>query len=62
MPIPDDDIEIDTGDCKAGRILEVYEIQPDNAKTGSCGVTFNCTARPVNSDSDKTFWIKNGKS
>ena len=56
----EEDAEIDTGDCKLGRILEVYKIQPLNANTGSCGVTFNCTARSENSD--KTFWIENGKA
>ena len=60
MPDEEDEAEIETGDCKLGRILEVYKIQPNNANIGSCGVTFNCTARPENSD--KTFWIENGKA
>ena len=60
MPDTPDVVEIDTGDCKMGRILEVFKIQPNNANTGSCGVTFNCTAIPDNSD--KTFWIENGKT
>ena len=62
MPVQEDgdEVEIDKGDCKLGRILEVYEIQPNNANLGSCGVTFSCTAKPDNSD--KTFWIENGKT
>ena len=59
MPDTPNVIVIDTG-CKLGRILKVFKIQPNNANTGSCGVTFNCTVKPDNSN--KTFWIENGKA